>query len=435
MERDAAGYITTMTYNDDGRLTSTTLPAGNTFQYTYDAGNPSRFQEGNLLQQTEDPGTRGGDQSFITTTYTYEPVYNHIHTMTEPRGNDPSYVPQNGGSQSAARYTTTYTYDSQGNLTEKLQPSVILPGGRGSQSIETDYTYNGFGQLTSETDPEGNVTEYEYCPLATPSCATSSSAGGGYLQKTITDAATSPRRTESTPPAAITNQYFYDGVGNLIRSVDGRGNDTLDTVNQLNQVVETQSELPYRYITYTFYDANDNVIQRNVENQAPTATDGKPSFTGSNFASADGTPTYFMTYYAYDILDKLVKDNEDASGSTPARVITQYYYDSDQNRIQETLPAGNINRFAYDSRNLQASQTRGFGSGGASTTTYDYDENRNRIGMVDGRGNATTYQYDGFDRRTTVTDAVGDQDETHYDPAGNVISRSYYGLPGRLQLE
>ena len=428
---DAGGFTTTYTYNADGRLSSMTLPKGNAFEYTYDAGNTSRYSEGNLLQQTETPGSRGGDQTFITTTYTYEPIYNHIATVTEPRGNDPSYVPQNGGSQSAARYTTTYTYDSSGNLIEMVQPSVALPGGLGEQSIVTNYTYNSFGQLTSSTDPEGNVTQYQYCPQATPSCATPSSAGGGYLQETITDATTSSRRTESTPPAAIVNQYFYDTVGNMTRMIDGRGNDTLYTYNQLNQVVETQSEAPYRYTTYTFYDANDNVIQRNVENQVPTTTNGKPNFTsGGNYSSTDGTPAYFMAYYTYDILDKLVLDNEDATGSTPARVKTQYYYDADQNRIQVTLPAGNINRFAYDSRNLLASETSGFGSSAASTTSYSYDGNRNCIEMTNGRGNMTTYQYDGFDRRTTVTDAITDETQTHYDPASNGIGQYYYGSPG-----
>src|SRR5262249_5944024 len=151
---------------------------------------------------------------------------------------DPSYVPQNGGPQSAARYTTTYMYDATGNLLHKQQPTVILPGGS-SQSIVTDYTYNSFGQMTSETDPEGNVTLYQYCPTATPSCTSPSPSGGGYLQQTIIDATTSPRRTEPSPPAAISRQYFYDSVGNVIRTIDGRGNDTLITVNQLNQVVET----------------------------------------------------------------------------------------------------------------------------------------------------------------------------------------------------
>src|SRR4051812_12801957 len=34
-------------------------------------------------------------------------------TMTEPRGNDPGYVPQNGGANTPGRYTTVYTYDYQ----------------------------------------------------------------------------------------------------------------------------------------------------------------------------------------------------------------------------------------------------------------------------------------------------------------------------------
>ena len=111
---DPASYLTTYSYDTNYRLLEETLPEGNTYTYTYDSSNPSRFQQGDMLSMTETPdAARGGDQSSITTTYTYEPIYNQVHTMTEPRGNDPSYVPQNGGAQSAARYTTTYTYDYQ----------------------------------------------------------------------------------------------------------------------------------------------------------------------------------------------------------------------------------------------------------------------------------------------------------------------------------
>jgi RHS repeat-associated protein len=428
---DPAAYVTSMTYNADGRMTQTTMPAGNITQYQYDDGNADRFQEGNLLTETRLPdATRGGDQSFITTTYTYEPVYNHIATMTEPRGNDPSYVPQNGGAQSAARYTTTYTYDGTGNLTMKQQPTVALPGGT-SQLIETDYTYNSFGQMTSETDPEGNVTQYQYCPTATPTCASPSPPGGGYLQQKITDAVSSPRRTETTPPVAITQQYFYDAVGNTVRTIDGRGHDVLYTVNQLNELVEAQSEAPFRYITYTFYDANDNVVQRNVENQVPTTSDGKPIFTaGGNFTSADGTPAFFVTRYTYDIFDNMVTDDEDATDSTPPRDVTQYRYDPNRNRTQVTQPAGNVVRMQYDERNLLFTETRGYGSSGASTMTSNYDVNRNLASSVNGRGFVTGYRYDGYDREAQAIDAVGGQSITHYDPASNIVSSPRYGQPG-----
>jgi RHS repeat-associated protein len=428
---DPQVYVTTMRYNADGRLAQTTLPAGNSIQYTYDEGNWDRFQQGNMLQETRLPdAARGGDQAFLTTTYTYEAVFNHITTMTEPRGNDPSYVPQNGGAQSAARYTTTYTYDSSGDLVQRVQPTVMLLNGT-PQPIITDYTYNPFGQMTSETDPEGNVTLYQYCPTATPSCSSPDSSGGGYLQRKITDATTSPRRTEPSPPTMITTQYFYDVVGNTIRIIDGRGNDMLYTYNQLNEVVEMQAELPFRYITYTFYDANDNVVQRNVENKVVIETDGKPTFTpDANFKVQDGTPNFFINRYAYDILDHVVNQDLDATGSTPPRVVTQFQYDPDENRTRDTLPVGNMIAYQYDERNLPFTKTRGAGNSGASTATYDYDQNRNLTETVDGRSLVTLYDYDGFDRRTKITDAVGGQMISFYDPANNVVSTSSFGQPG-----
>jgi RHS repeat-associated protein len=427
---DPSVYITNMQYNADGRMTEITFPHGNTVQYTYDEGNPDRFQQGNLLQETRMPDARGGDQSFITTTYTYEPSYNHIQTMTEPRGNDPSYVPQNGGMQSAARYTTTYTYDASGNMLKKQEPTVTLPGGS-TQLIETDYTYNSFGQMTSQTDPEGNVTTYEYCPTATPSCSTPDPNGGGYLQTKIVDSTTSGRRTETTPPLQITTQYFYDAVGNEVREIDGRGNDTLYTYNQLNELVETQAESPFRYITYTYYDYNGNIVERDIENKVVTETDGRPQFiSGGNFNTADGSPAFFINRYTYDILDRTVQQNLDATGSTPSTVITQYRYDPDGNRVLETYSAGNSVSYQYDERNLPFQTTRGSGSPGASTTRYDYDTNRNLVDTVDGRGFTTNYTYDGFDRRTQTTDPVGGITTSHYDPAGNVILQSRTGQPG-----
>ena len=211
-------YTTRYSYDTNYRLLQQTDPLGNTITYTYDSSNPERFAQGNLLTETETPdAARGGDQSSITTTYTYEPIYQHVHTVTDPRGNDPSYVPQNGGAQSAARYTTTYTYDYQegtgfaalgailgvsastaeallaaagipmglgdinhdgttgqiaGNLIREQDPTVtLLPGspeatveGTTHQQIVTLYTYNQFGQMTSTTDAEGNVTTYTYFP-------------------------------------------------------------------------------------------------------------------------------------------------------------------------------------------------------------------------------------------------------------------------------
>ena len=211
-------YTTQYSYDTNYRLLQETDPLGNMTTYTYDTSNPCGSHRATCCSITETPdAARGGDQSSLTTTFTYEPIYNQIHTMTEPRGNDSSYVPQNGGTQSAARYTTTYTYDYQegtsfaalgailgvsastaeallaaagipmglgdinhdgttsqiaGNLIRQQDPTVtLLPGSPEAtvekttqQQIVTLYTYNQFGQMTSTTDPEGNVTTYTYYP-------------------------------------------------------------------------------------------------------------------------------------------------------------------------------------------------------------------------------------------------------------------------------
>jgi YD repeat-containing protein len=292
---DPAFFQTTYTYNGDYLMLSQTMPQGNSITYTYDTTNPDRYEQGNLLTRTETPdAARGGDQTAITTTYTYEPIYNQVHTMTEPRGNDPSYVPQNGGAQSAARYTTTYTYDYQegtntaalasivgvsqtmvqsylthdnipmglgdvngdgttseidGELIRTQEPTVNLLAGsneavvEGStlQPIVTLYTYNSFGQMTGMVDPEGNVTQYDYYGRITPDSGPIVPTGGGYLAQTTEDTTSSANRDSGTNPApvSIRHQYFYDAAGNMTREVDGRGIATDYVYNQLKQVVQT----------------------------------------------------------------------------------------------------------------------------------------------------------------------------------------------------
>lgn len=457
---DPLVYETRMVYNADGRLLRKTNAAGNRIEYTYDEGNPDRFQQGNRFSETHIPDARGGDQTALVTTFTYEPRFNQLKSVTDPRGNDPAFVPPNGGSTSAARYTTIFTFDYEvigdpilnpngfehGSIVRKQEPTVTLPDAS-LQPIITEYTYNQFGQRITEIDPEGNVDEFFYHPENDPDGDGDTSPGtrpglntitGGYLKEKIVDSLTSPRRTEPTPPVRISNKYFYDPVGNIIRIIDGRGNDTLYRVNQLNQVVRTESEAPFRYLKDTFYDFNDNVVRTDIENRVASVQDLKPVFTGDgNFNTQPGSPTSFIHRYTYDILDHLVQKDEDGAGSTPSRLITNYRYDANENRTREIFPEGNVFATAYDERDLVFTRTRGFGSPQASTFTYSYDQNRNLILLVDGEDNngdghndETIYQYDGFDRRIRITDAVGNRLTMNYDPNSNTVKSSMFGRIG-----
>ena len=69
-----------------------------------------------------------------------------------------------------------------------------------------------------------------------------------------------------------------DKVGNQTGDKDGRGNTKTQDVNQLNQVVQTTSEAPFLYRVQIFYDSNNNVVQRRIENKDGDNVLGTPPF-------------------------------------------------------------------------------------------------------------------------------------------------------------
>ena len=526
-------YETRYEYNAEGELIRQTYPEGNLVEYVYDEANPNRFQQGNLIAEVRraDPD-RGGDQAVITTTYTYELIYNHVRTETEARGNDPNYVPQNGGAWSPERYTTIHTFDYEegcdfaaigtrigltatevqqlladagmclaplgdvngdgitdqinGGIIRTVQPTVTLLSGSNQALVEGDmaqeivelYTYNQFGQMLTMQDAEGNVDVHEYYPERDPNGdgVTDNPAGdpstGGYLKQVTLDAVSDPARDSGTnpPPTNIRRVYEYDPVGNVIREVDGRGIATDYVVNTLNQVVQTvraaahnvftpdpAEPLPltdFQYLERIFYDANDNVVRRQVEDRGDTS-----NVSGDNA----GSGTAFVDYvHAYDILDNQIQMTEEVSDTLD--LVTRYRYDPNGNQVLVIQPEGNGTASVYDERDLLFQSTRGatlppplvllaagdptdydVRGGLPSTMTYHYDGNRNLIETVDaadtdgspdndsnqgGFGDRTRYLYDGFDRRTSLVDSVGNQTVTQYDPAGNVVRVSRFGPVG-----
>ena len=61
------------------------------------------------------PDARGGDQVFITTTSTFEPIYNQVRTLTDPRGNDLETIWEK-------EWANHILEAAMGRLREKVQP-------------------------------------------------------------------------------------------------------------------------------------------------------------------------------------------------------------------------------------------------------------------------------------------------------------------------
>jgi RHS repeat-associated protein len=535
---------TRLEYNKDGELTKITYPEGNTIEYVYDDKNLDRFQQGNLLRTIRRPDAkRGGDQTQIATSQTYEPIYNQVRSFTDERG-----------------FTTTYTYDYQegtnfaalakelgiseaevrarleragipmglgdinkdgrtdqinGNVIRIERPTVtLLPAcpsdeltaanpncslqarleGTSRQPIVEFYQYNQFGQLLKRIDPEGNVDIYDYHPENDPDGDGKDLTPGvgsgpfGWLKQIVRDAVSDPVRNSKTnpSPAQILTRYFYSPWGDVIKEIDGRGIATEYSVNQLRQVVEItraadvsealkNPEEPkwqactdqtlieckagmvaFKYRTRIFYDHNNNVVKREIENR------------DSNNKELAGD---FITYeFKYDILDNLIEETQEVSENPREILVTKYRYDRNENRVLEispvaNLPAGhperqpsNVVSYVFDERDLLFTSTRGGltdqfkalaahadipelrqipNSPDISTFARVYDLNRNLKESIDaadntgdGKPEVTTYLYDGFDRQVSVIDAVGNQSFTQYDPASNVVRVSNFGPVG-----
>ncbi len=367
--------------------------------------------------------------------------------------------------------------------------------GQRLQTVVTMRQYNLFGQLTRTISPEGNVTTYEYFPETDPDGdghdtpeprdgRTLAADTGGYLRETIvdddrdysdqdgflSDAAFSNNNT-NPDVTDISMSYTYDDVGNVVTSTDGRGIRSDYFVNELDQTVQiiraadisaaADADPPdpliddpigpltaFGYITNTFYDFNNNVTSRAVEDRGDTSN------TGGFVESAT----------KYDILDNSIETTEEVDVDTT--LATRYRYDANENQVFVIHPEGNAVSSVYDERDLMFQQTSGADErpeeglfaagdptefdrpGGASTepstTTYNYDKNQNIIEYVDaddtdgdpsnnsdiaGVGDVSRYTYDGFDRTRTVTDALGNSATYFYDPAGNVVRTISNGDP------
>ena len=118
--------------------------------------------------------------------------------------------------------------------------------------------------------------------------------------------------------ASIRTEHFYNRAGIAIRQVDGRGIATAYVVNELNQVVQitrgaAHSLLPpdpaepqpltdFQYLERFFYDFNDNLVLRQLEDRGNTSNvDGNPSRPDlpSNIPDPDpvGGPAFVDTVY------------------------------------------------------------------------------------------------------------------------------------------
>jgi RHS repeat-associated protein len=338
---------------------------------------------------------------------------------------------------------TQLGYDSVGDLT-----TSSTPDGNGSEVATTTYSYDADGEQTSSTLPDGNLAGANSGNFTT---VTTYNADG---QKTAVTIAGGSGATV-TPRTTL---YSYDGDGNQVKATDPRGYATATTFNADDQATLVTN--PDGDSTLTCYDPMGRPVQ--IVPPAGVAADGLtpascptsyPAGYGDRLA-ADATVTVFNA------------EGQETSKTTPAPAgqsgyeSTIYAYNGDGQLTELKTPqttsggAAEITVYTYGSAGQLASQTTGYGTPTASTTTYCYDPEGAKTAVVAPDGNTsgtapceisspwtisaasnptqaayqTTYSYNSVGELVSSTTPAtaaspgGATNTSTYDPAGNILT-------------
>ena len=362
-----------------------------------------------------------------TMTFTYEPAFNQVSSVTDPEGNPP----------------TTIDYDANGNPTKITVPS-------GTEIISTYADLNCPGQLTSVTAasglPEENTATFQYDPLTCNLTQTTDpllnttilayDAAGNFIQSTDGEGrvtrfqydqlnrlikvidATNPAPDPPCATAGVTC-YQYDAKGNLTQVTDTRGSLTLFEYDTQDRLIKTTDPLG-NFETFTYdgngnllsttdrngqtidfqYDAADQLIKKTLLPGAPgeAVTNFGYDLLGNLTSVMDPDSSLAMTY---DNLSRLTSAATTGSPNQPT-VSVSYTYGKNGNRLTMTDPTGQT-QYLYDELNRLSSLSNPF----LQTVTFDYDNLSRRTQMTMPNGVTTTYSYDTASQLLSLVHQLG----------------------------
>ncbi|WP_301150798.1 RHS repeat-associated core domain-containing protein [Metapseudomonas otitidis] len=328
-----------------GTLAATGLQAASrSWSYTYTAAGQ--------IETADGPRTDVQD----ITRYAYD-AQGHLISVTnalghvtqlssfDSYGNPQTVIDPNG-------VTTTLGYTPQGWLA-----SVSVGGS------STTFEHDAIGQITKVTRADGSWLAYTWDDARRLTKITNNLGEQVEFDLDAMGNRTAQRIKDATNSLTQQQQWVYDELGRLLRSVGANG--------------QTHSQQ---------YDLNDN----------PTT---------------DTNPRQFSRTRAYDALDRLVSSTDALNG------VTTQAYDAQDNLTQVVDPRGVTTRYEYDGLGNLTTLI----SPDTGTTTFQHDAAGNVIQKTDARGVVTTYRYDALNRliarQYPATPALNVQ--YHYDMTAN----------------
>ncbi|WP_051467498.1 DNRLRE domain-containing protein [Pseudofrankia saprophytica] len=445
-------YLTTYEYDSHGQLVTTTapstddFPSGRTTTATYTTGAEAAvggetMPAGMLATSTDAAGK--------TTTYAYDSK-GDLRGDTDPVG-----------------LTHEYTYDELGRRLTSTEISDTYPGG-----LTTTYTYSELGAVATTTEPgvTNPITSVTHTRVTTNSFDTngnitetvlSDATGGDEARTTTFDYDDANRRVATTVAAGTdveaTSTVTYDGNGNVASSTDPNGAVTEFTYTPRDQLATTTlkdfvddpvagSSPRDVLLESRAYDpagrlaAVTDTLGRTTElvyfhdgllHQKILKGYHNPDFTIGELSDTDTRDITLEVHY-YD-----GTGHETDTGTANWQRWTKTYYNPDglPNRVAQD--EGGVNRwtsYGYDANGNLAATTTGTGENEATAAEIGYDDaNRVAWSTVHGDGPdafTTNYSRDQRGVLTGVTDPRGHDPLGSPDPA---FTTSYLADPaGRV---
>jgi RHS repeat-associated protein len=382
--RTAGGETTAYTYDAVGQLTRVTLPDTSYLDYTYDDAH-------RLTQIDDNLGNRVAYTLDWMGNRTQEDVRDPLNVLTQTRSRVYSSLSRLSQDIGAASQTTTYTYDSQGNVT-------AVNGPLSGAGDTVGYTYDFLNRLTRMTDPGSGQTDYAYNPLSqTTSVTDPRTFATSYTINALNDL------TQLVSPDTGTATSVYDAAGNLTSRTDAKSQQITYTYDVLNRVTA---------INHTGASSLDVTLQydqsTNQKGRLTTVTD------------SGGT-----TVYTYDTQGRMTSETRTINSIA---YVTGYRYNADGLLDRITYPGGRTVDYSFDSlgRISQITTTSGGTVTLASSVTYQ------PFGGVKGFtfGNSTNYTRD-FDQDGRIsTFTLGTQTRVAgYDDASRISFLTEQGNP------
>jgi len=366
-------YSRKFTYDNLGRLTTTTNERDEKSTTYYTARNKVSHKVNPLLQTTVTytydkngnvSGVTDADNRTITTVY--DELNRKTHIVDDERnqqqwsynlaGQVASYI-------DSRNETTYYEYDLAGNLIKLTDTNNGI----------TRSTYDANNNLSTVTGPNGQVTEYNYDELD---------------RKISTIIRTGAEQQKW--------QYNYDANGNMLietMPTDERIVKTYDALNRVTQLTEyNATNAITRNIAYE-YDANSNVTKQ---------SNGTSEIT-----------------YTYDEINR-VGSVTDQFGQT-----ISYGYDKAGNRTSLTYPGDKTVQYAFDKADRLAELTDWLNN----TTNYTRNKSGQVTQTVNSNGTKANFTYDKAGRLTLLENLASDSSiisrhQLTLDGAGNIKAAS-----------